>query len=138
MTGSRISRTTGRAVRVLAVGVSVVLAASVTSMTSTTSTPAAAAAAPTCAPPTAGAPTFITDGCVDPRFNQPFVDIDEMRTTPVPHRYVHGGFTGTDARFSFYFPPAGQYDGRFFQGPTHPLTSNENLGDTNIAFAIER
>jgi len=58
---------------------------------------------------------LVTADCIDPRFNQPYVDIDEQRTTPVPHRYVHGGFTGTDARFSFYFPPTEQYHRRFFQ-----------------------
>ena len=42
-------------------------------------------------------------------------DIDEQRTTPAPHRYIHGGFKGTDAKFSFYFPPREQYQGRFFQ-----------------------
>jgi hypothetical protein len=134
--GSRISARTGRVVRIVAAGAAVVLAASVTSMTPLMSVPPAAAA-PTCGPPTAGAPMFVTDDCVDPRFNQPFVDVDEMRTSPVPHRYVHGGFTGTDARFSFYFPAADQYDGRFFQGPTHQLTLSENLGDSNIAFAID-
>ena len=59
-----------------------------------------------------------------------------MRTTPVPHRYVHGGFRGTDARFAFYFPPADQYEGRFIQGPTHQLTFNENLGNSQISFVI--
>ena len=52
---------------------------------------------------------------VDPMFSQPFIDVDEWRDTPTRHRYVHGGFTGTDARFVFYFPPAERYQGRFFQ-----------------------
>jgi hypothetical protein len=52
-----------------------------------------------------GAPMFVTAGCVDPRYNDPYVDVDEQRTTPVLHRYIHGGFKGTDAKFSFYFPP---------------------------------
>ena len=30
------------------------------------------------------------------------------------HRYVHGGFKGTDARFAIRFPPAERYEGRFF------------------------
>jgi hypothetical protein len=91
---------------------------------------------PTCAPPATGEPMFITDDCVDPRFNDPFIDMDEQRTLPVPHRYVHGGFTGTDAKFSFYFPPANQYKSRFFQGPTHQLTTSENLGNDGISFAL--
>lgn len=126
------ARTRGRFVRVMGAGVAVMLAI----FTSMTSTSTASAPSPTCGPPSPGAPMFITEDCIDPRFNQPYVDIDEMRTTPVPHRYVHGGFTGTDARFSFYFPPAEQYQGRFFQGPTHQLTTSENLGDTNISFAL--
>ncbi len=32
-----------------------------------------------------------------------------------PHRYVHGGFEGTHTLFSFYFPPAEECRGRFFQ-----------------------
>ena len=42
----------------------------------------------------------------DPQFDTPFIDVDEWRDEPVRHRYVHGGFEGTDTRFSFYFPPA--------------------------------
>lgn len=45
----------------------------------------------------------------------PFIDVDEERATPRPHRYVHGGFEGTHTRFSFYFPPAELYEGRFVQ-----------------------
>jgi hypothetical protein len=94
-----------------------------------------AASALDCAPPTPGAPMFLTKDCVDPHFTQPYVDIDEQRTVPVPHRYVHGGFTGTDTRFSFYFPPAEQYGGRFFQS-THQLIFSEEAGESTIGFAI--
>ena len=31
------------------------------------------------------------------------------------HRYVHGGFTGTDTRFSVYLPDPARYEGRFLQ-----------------------
>src|SRR5258705_9125091 len=78
------------------------------------------ASAVDCAPPSPGEPTFVDDTCTDTRWNAPFIDVDEMRTPPVPHRYVHGGFTGTSALFAFYFPPAEQYQGRFIQGPVHP------------------
>ena len=78
----------------------------------------------------------------DPLFAEPYVDIDEWRDTPVPHRYVHGGFRGTDTRFSFYLPPKAQYRGRFFQHFT-PAPDSENLaqhlapGEENkIGFAI--
>ena len=40
----------------------------------------------------------------DTLFKVPFIDVDEWRDKPVRHRYVHGGFEGTTARFSFYFP----------------------------------
>lgn len=62
----------------------------------------------------------------DTLFSQPYVDVDEWRDKPVRHRYVHGGFTGTDARFSFYFPPKETYQGHFFQYIT-PFPDNENL-----------
>ena len=62
----------------------------------------------------------------DSLFQDPYVDVDEWRDKPVRHRYVHGGFTGTKARFSFYFPPKEQYQGRFFQYVT-PVPTSENL-----------
>jgi hypothetical protein len=62
----------------------------------------------------------------DPLFTQPYIDIDEWRDGPVRHRYVHGGFKGTDTRFSFYLPPKELYQGRFFQHFT-PAPDNENL-----------
>jgi hypothetical protein len=62
----------------------------------------------------------------DALWAQPYIDIDEWRDTPVRHRYVHGGFRGTDTRFSFYFPPKEQYQGRFFQHIT-PAPDSENL-----------
>jgi hypothetical protein len=78
----------------------------------------------------------------DSLFQQPYVDVDEWRDAPVRHRYVHGGFRGTETRFSFYFPPAAQYQRRFFQHIT-PVPDNETLaqraplGEENkIGFAI--
>ena len=46
-------------------------------------------------------------------FARPFVEVDEWRDDPVRHRYVHGGFDGTETQFSLYFPPSEQYEGRF-------------------------
>jgi hypothetical protein len=43
----------------------------------------------------------------DSFFGDPYVDVDEERSDPIPHRYVHGGFASTATRFSFYFPPDG-------------------------------
>jgi hypothetical protein len=50
----------------------------------------------------------------DKYFGTPYFDRDEVREQPHSHRYVHGGFAGTDTRFSFYYPPASRYGGRFF------------------------
>ena len=58
------------------------------------------------------------------------------------HRYLHGGFTGTDTRFSFYLPPPDQYSGRFLQhieggNGGHENTAMGPLGSLGgIAFAI--
>jgi hypothetical protein len=54
-------------------------------------------------------------GSSDPMYETPYIDEDEWRDEPVRYRYVHGGFEGTDCRFSFYFPPAELYEGRFYQ-----------------------
>ncbi|HSS38391.1 MAG TPA: hypothetical protein VLT58_06455, partial [Polyangia bacterium] len=64
----------------------------------------------------------------DDFFGRPYVDEDEWRESPVPHRYVHGGFEGTTTRFAFCFPPAEQYQGRLYQ----PL-EGANAGHENMA-----
>jgi hypothetical protein len=77
----------------------------------------------------------------DTLFKVPYVDVDEWRDKPVRHRYVHCGFKGTGARFSFYFPPKEHYQGRFFQYIT-PFPDNENLSqggsgeEDKIGFSI--
>jgi hypothetical protein len=83
-------------------------------------------------------------GTHDPLFDAPFVDVDEWRDEPVRHRYVHGGFEGTDARFSLYFPPSERYEGRFFH-PVMPVSGTEHavgLGllagmGASIEFAVD-
>jgi hypothetical protein len=67
----------------------------------------------------------------DTVFKEPFIDIDEWRDKPVRHRYVHGGFKGNGARFSFYFPSKEKYRGRFYQYIT-PFPDNENLAQAAI------
>ena len=64
-----------------------------------------------------------------PTFDEPIIDVEEWRELPRPHLYVHGGFAGTDARFSFHLPPAEQYEGRFFQHFT-PTPDSEDLAQT--------
>jgi hypothetical protein len=99
---------------------------------------------------------FVTANSEDPRFNQPFIDVREWRDEPADapvfpggittqrsgavsvearHLYVHGGFKGTDARFSFCFPPEDEYQGRFFQA-THQLLAGEEATPRNVAFAL--
>jgi hypothetical protein len=51
----------------------------------------------------------------DDFFGPAYIDVDEWRDEPVRYRYVHGGFEGTDTRFSFYLPPAELYEGRMLQ-----------------------
>jgi len=77
----------------------------------------------------------ITEQTVDPKYRDPYVDVNELRQQPVPHRYVHGGFRGTDARFSFYFPERERYQGRFFHN-TYPLALCEDIGPFPIAFEV--
>lgn len=78
----------------------------------------------------------------DSLFVTPFVDVDEWREKPIRHRYVHGGFRGTETKFSFYFPPSEKYKARFFQYIT-PIPDNENLaqqktGESDmISFSVE-
>jgi hypothetical protein len=64
-------------------------------------------------------------GSTDTLYDNPFIDLDEWRNEPVRHRYVHGGFTDTDLRFSIYFPPPERYEGRFFQ-PLMAVSGTEN------------
>ena len=66
----------------------------------------------------------------DTLFNKPYIDIDEWRDKPIHHHYVHGGFKGTDTRFSYYFPLKEDYRGHFFQYIT-PVPDNENISQTH-------
>lgn len=92
----------------------------------------AAIATAVCQAPHSGGGLFITETCVDPVLNQPYVDVrregtftDPQTNVTVRFLYVHGGFTGTNARFAFYFPAAEQYRGRFFQ-TTYPTIGQED------------
>jgi hypothetical protein len=70
-------------------------------------------------------------GSSDPLFDKPYLDADEWRDDPVRHRYVHGGFERTDARFAMYFPTPERYQGRFFQ-PLMPVSGTEFGGATGV------
>ena len=64
-------------------------------------------------------------GTDDRQFERPFIDLDEWRESPAPHRYVHGGFEGTNTKFSFHFPPKDRFTGRFFHFLA-PVVGDEN------------
>jgi hypothetical protein len=80
-------------------------------------------------------PLQVTDDSVDPLFNDAYVEVDEPREGPIPHRYMQGRFRGTDAQFSFYFPPAERYQGRFHHN-TYPLATSSDVGPFPIAFDV--
>jgi hypothetical protein len=67
---------------------------------------------------------------IDDFFGKPYIDRDEERTEPAPHRYLHGGFEGTDARFSFYFPAADTYKRRLIQTFAGALGGDEYAAET--------
>jgi hypothetical protein len=98
--------------------------------------------------PAAEPPKIKAGHPTEPLFSQPFIDKDEWRDQPVRHRYVHGGFKGTNTLFSIYMPPKELYHGRFFQ-PVAAVSGDENAAqqpfspngmitneNTSIAFAI--
>jgi hypothetical protein len=67
----------------------------------------------------------------------PFVDVDEQRSDPIPHRYVHGGFDGNETRFSCYFPTRERYEGRFLHHIGTGFGGDENASSAaDIEFAF--
>lgn len=64
-----------------------------------------------------GNTTISADGyqVTDGYFGQAYIDQDEIKQRPSPHRFIHGGFEGTATRFAFYFPATSSYRGRMFQ-----------------------
>ncbi len=69
----------------------------------------------------------MSDHLLGGRLGAPFIDIDEQRTLPEPHRYVHGGFQGSKTRFSIYLPPPNRFGGRFFQLLESGVGGHEDL-----------
>ena len=74
-------------------------------------------------------------GSKDPEFSDAVIDVDEWRDDPVRHRYVHGQFEGTDCKFSFYFPPAERYEGRFWQ-PVLPMSGIEFAATIGVLYGV--
>ena len=92
----------------------------------------------------------IYDATKDPKYSNPFIDVDEPRERVLPdgtrltYRYMHGGFEGTNLKFSFCFPPEEKYRGRFFQylspfpGPNEEVASLNKTGEDDvIAFSLQ-
>jgi hypothetical protein len=77
----------------------------------------------------------------DTEFQKPYLDIDEWREGAVRYHYIHGGFEGTELRFSLYFPENKNYKGRFFHFMS-PVQGSEDASqvrsgeEDKIAFAI--
>ncbi|MCU1344800.1 MAG: hypothetical protein JWL70_1066, partial [Acidimicrobiia bacterium] len=92
--------------------------------------------------------TIKVDGYVvtDPFFGKPYIDVDEERALPYPHRHIHGGFEGTATRFRFYYPPKDSgYAGRMFNplsganGGTEDMFATpfgETVGGISVAFRL--
>jgi hypothetical protein len=76
----------------------------------------------------------MTDTALDPEFGPAWIDVDEFREEPIPHRYIHGGFEGTTTRFRIRFPATEDYRGRMLQllgggqGGTEHLTDHGYSG----------
>src|ERR1700749_3481468 len=51
----------------------------------------------------------------DKYFGKPYIDRDERREEPIPHRLGEGGLHGTDTRVALHLPPQDDYKGRMFQ-----------------------
>jgi len=75
---------------------------------------------------------------VDGFFGAPYIDVDEHRDQPTPHRHVHGGFEGTDTRFTFYLPEDGQYAGRMFQPLEGGNAGHEDVNAGALGAALGR
>lgn len=69
-------------------------------------------------------PIFIDAHCVDSDFSNPVIDRISEIYQPVRLHKVTGHFEGTDATFSFYYPPKSQWDGRFFH-KVYPYTDGK-------------
>lgn len=85
----------------------------------------------------------------DPFFSKPYIDRQEQKLRSledgreIPFLFVHGGFEGTDVRFSFCYPEKKSYEGRFYQylspfpGPEEELASLPVTGpDDKIGFCL--
>lgn len=90
----------------------------------------------------------IYDAKKDKDYQNPFHDKEEWRERilpdgkKIPFLYIHGGFEGTDVKFTFCYPEKKAYKGRFFQhlspfpGPNEEDASLDKTGeDDRIAFA---
>jgi Tannase and feruloyl esterase len=63
----------------------------------------------------------------DPYFGEPYIDADEWRESPYPHRRVHGGFADCDTRFTFSFPAKEEWGGRMYMPLEGAHAGNEDV-----------
>lgn len=96
--------------------------------------------------------TDLYDAKKDEQFQKGYIDINEMRMreigegenrVEIPYHYMHGGFEGTNVKFSYCFPQKEDYEGRFYQylspfpGPEEELASLPVTGeDDKIGFSL--
>lgn len=83
----------------------------------------------------------VYDAKSDPVWAKPYIDKEEWMEAE-NCLYVHGGFEGTDLKFSFFYPKKEEYKGRFFQylppvqGPEDAAIGRKGM-ENRIAFAIK-
>lgn len=92
----------------------------------------AAPAATVCDVPSGTTAMWITDGCTDPVYDRPVIDVQEVVTAPIAHVKVAGHFEGTTKKFTVYLPSRDHWQGRFFQN-VYPLI-DENAEARAIEF----
>lgn len=78
-------------------------------------------------------PLHVTQSCIDPEFSKPVIDSVLTVTRPLALHKVSGHFEGTSVTFNFYYPPKGQWRGRFFH-KTYPFTDGL-ANEQDLAFA---
>ena len=84
----------------------------------------------------------VYDPSKDPMMRKPYTDqIEKRLRNGISYTYIHGGFRGTDIKFSLYFPESDAYEGRFFQY-IPPAANHEDAsqkltgGDDKITFSL--
>jgi hypothetical protein len=72
----------------------------------------------------------------DSFFGKAYVDLEEWRDKPYPHRHVHGGFADCDTRFTFYFPSKEEWRGRMIMPLEGAHAGHEDFFDGPLGAAL--